>query len=65
VRPFTIRTTIQYDSDANGVAETWYVGRLPTCQTYDADEPDNEGWDRLLPRTTPASPSAGGRRTAG
>jgi hypothetical protein len=55
-RPFTLLTFIKYDSDANGTAETWWVGRLPNCLNYDADDRDPDGWEpkwtRLFPCVT-------------
>lgn len=51
-RPFTLLTTTMYDSNADGVKEKWYVGRLPNCRPYDGDS-DNDGWE---PKWTKAFP---------
>ncbi|WP_187369107.1 hypothetical protein [Baekduia soli] len=50
---FTLRTTTNHGSDADGVPETRYVGRLPDCRAYDADDRDPDGSDRLITSSDP------------
>ena len=58
-RPFTLLTTIMYDSNADGTKEKWWVGRLPNCLPYDADDRDPDGWE---PKWTKSFPCVAKRR---
>jgi len=58
-RPFTLLTTIMYDSNADGTKEKWWVGRLPNCLPYDGDDKDPDGWE---PKWTKAYPCVAKRR---